>query len=123
MPAWPTVEGERVIERRYEVVSGQFKGSGSITACLMPAGFPLENDAVDFQVHARRCVATPGVGEPPYEYPPDTMKSIAEVMTNYAAIVTFKGTETVGGKRADRYAYQYKGTSMNGPPPRPATSG
>jgi hypothetical protein len=109
------LESERVIERRFEVVSGQFKGSGSTTACLVPASFPLENDAIDFQVHARRCVATPSIGAPPYEYPPDTMKSIADVMTNYAAIVTFKGTETVGGRRADRYAYQYEGMAVNAP--------
>lgn len=105
--------GERVIELRYETLTGKFKGSKSITACLVPAAFALESDAIDFQAHARRCVA--GVGGAPTEYPPDTMKAIASSMTNYAAIATFKGTETVAGKPADRYGYEYKSTYMNVP--------
>ena len=108
------VANERVIELRYEVVSGQFKGTKSITGCLVPASFPLESDAIDFQAHARRCVANAG-GGPPSEYPPATMKAIAEGMTNYAAIVTFKGAETVDGKPADRYGYEYKVSYMNIP--------
>ncbi len=108
------VAGERVIELRYEVVSGEFKGSNSITGCLVPAGFPLEKDAIDFQAHSRRCVSGTSA-ESPTEYPPATMKAIAEGMTNYAAIVTFKGTETVDGKPADRYGYEYKVNYMNIP--------
>jgi hypothetical protein len=105
---------DRVIELRYAVVSGQFKGTGSVTACLVPAEFPLESDAIDFQAHARRCVAQTA-GSPPMEYPKATMKAIADGMTNYAAIVTFKGTETVDGKRCDRYGYEYKSNYMNTP--------
>lgn len=108
------VAGDRVIELRYAVVSGQFKGSNSITGCLVPASFPLENDAIDFQAHARRCVSATDAA-PPTEYPPDIMKAIAEGMTNYAAIVNFKGTETVDGKPADRYGYEYTVTYMNTP--------
>lgn len=105
---------DRVIEMRYAIVSGPFKGSNSITGCLVPADFPLESDAIDFQAHARRCVASSG-GSAPAEYPRATMKAIAEGMTNYAAIVTFKGTETVDGKRCDRYGYEYKGSYINAP--------
>jgi len=108
------VASERVIELRYEMVSGQFKGTKSVTGCLVPASFPLESDAIDFQAHARRCVAGTG-GAPPTEYPPATMKAIAQGMTNYAASVTFKGAETVDGKPADRYGYEYKASYMNIP--------
>lgn len=108
------VGGEPVVEQRYEVVSGQFKGSKSVTGCLLPATFPLDKDAIDFQAHAKRCVANAGEGKP-NEYPPATMKAIADGMTNYAAIVTFKGTETVGGKPADRYGYEYKSNYINAP--------
>jgi hypothetical protein len=108
------VAGERVIELRYEVISGQFKGTKSVTGCLVPASFPLESDAIDFQAHARRCVAGTG-GTRPTEYPPATMKAIAEGMTNYAAIVSFKGAETVDGKPADHYGYEYKSSYMNIP--------
>jgi hypothetical protein len=59
-------------------------------------------------------VASSG-GSAPAEYPKATMKAIAEGMTNYAAIVTFKGTETVDGKRCDRYGYEYEGSYMNIP--------
>jgi hypothetical protein len=108
------VAGERNIEMRYEVISGQFKGSNSITGCLVPASFALDGDAIDFQAHARRCVG--GVlGTAPTEYPPATMKAIADGMTNYAAIVTFKGTEAVDGKPADRYGYAYKSSYKNIP--------
>jgi hypothetical protein len=106
------VAGERVIEMRYEVVSGQFKGTKSITGCLVPASFPLESDAIDFQAHARRCVGGTD-GAHATEYPPVTMKAIADGMTNYAAIVTFKGVETVDGKPADRYGYEYKSSFKN----------
>src|SRR5262245_1825730 len=51
------VAGERVIELRYRVVSGEFKGTESQTACLVPAAFALANDAIDFQIHSRRCAA------------------------------------------------------------------
>jgi hypothetical protein len=105
---------DRVIELRYAIVSGQFKGTSSVTGCLVPSDFALENDAIDFQAHARRCVASAG-GSAPSEYPRATMKAIASGMTDYAAIVTFKGTETVDGKRCDRYGYQYKGNYMNIP--------
>lgn len=105
---------DRNIEFRYAIVSGQFKGTSSVTACLVPADFALESDAIDFQSHARRCVATTGAGAPT-EYPSATMKAIAQGMTNYATIVTFKGTETVDGKRCDRYGYEYKGSYMNIP--------
>ena len=108
------VAGERVIELRYETVSGQFKGTKSVTGCLVPASFPLETDAIDFQAHARRCVAGTGEG-PPSEYPPATMKAIAEGMTNFAVIATFKGSETVGGKPADHYGYEYKASYKNIP--------
>ena len=108
------VAGERALELSYEIVSGQFKGTKSVTACLVPASFPLENDAIDFQGHARRCVANAGGGAPT-EYPEDTMKAIADGSTNYAKIVTFKGTETVNGKPADRYGYEYKSSYMNIP--------
>jgi hypothetical protein len=106
--------GERVVELRYEVISGQFKGSNSITGCLVPASFSLESDAIDFQAHARRCVAGTA-GTRPTEYPPATMKAIAEGLTNYAAIATFKGAETVDGKPADRYGYEYKSSYKNIP--------
>jgi hypothetical protein len=108
------VAGERVIELRYEAVTGQFTGTKSVTACLVPASFALESDAIDFQAHARRCVAAAD-DQPPTEYPPATMKAIAQGMTNYAAIVTFKGAETVNGKPADRYGYEYKASYMNIP--------
>jgi hypothetical protein len=106
---------ERVVELRYLVESGPFKDTASITACLVPADFPIESDALDFQMHARRCVAGVDGNAPPTEYPPSTMKAIAEGMTNYAAIVTFKGTETVDGRQADRYGYTYKGNVKNVP--------
>ena len=105
---------DRVIELRYAIVSGQFKGTNSITGCLVPADFPLENDAIDFQAHARRCAFSTG-DTAPTEYPAAAMKAVAESMTNYAAIVTFKGTETVDGKRCDRYGYEYKGYYINAP--------
>jgi hypothetical protein len=108
------VAGERALELSYEIVSGQFKGTKSVTACLVPASFPLENDAIDFQGNARRCVANAGGGAPT-EYPADTMKAIADGMNNYAKMVTFKGTETVNGKPADRYGYEYKSSYMNIP--------
>lgn len=108
------VAGERVIELSYEITSGQFKGTKSVTGCLVPAGFPLESDAIDFQAHARRCAASAGGGRPT-EYPAATMKAIAGGMTDYAAIATFKGTDTVDGKRADHYGYEYKSSYMNIP--------
>ena len=108
------VAGERVIELNYEIVSGQFKGTKSVTGCLVPASFPLESDAIDFQAHARRCVAAAG-GARATEYPAATMKAIASGMTDYAAIATFKGAETVNGKPADRYGYEYKASYMNIP--------
>ena len=58
------VPGEPVIELSYEAVSGQFKGTKSVTGCLVPVSFSLESDAIDFQAHARRCVATAGGGRP-----------------------------------------------------------
>jgi len=108
------VAGEPVIELSYEIVSGQFKGTKSVTGCLLPATFSLDNDAIDFQAHARRCVAA-APGAKPSEYPAATMKAIASGMTDYAAISTFKGTETVNGKPADRYGYEYKSSYMNIP--------
>src|SRR5262245_6477721 len=102
------VGGEAVVELSSNIVSGQFKGTKSVTACLLPSGFAMDRDAIDFQIHSRRCVAASGEVAP-YEYPPDTMKAIAQSMTNYAAIVVFKGTGTVNGKPADHYGYEYKG--------------
>jgi hypothetical protein len=43
------------------------------------------------------------------------MKAIAGSMTDYAAIATFKGSETVDGRPADRYGYEYKASYMNIP--------
>ena len=109
------VAGERVLEMRYRVLSGQFKDSQSMTACLVPAAFPLADDAIDFQIHARRCVAGTDGKTRPTEYPAATMKAISEGMNDYKALVTFKGTETVDGRQADRYGYTYKGNFMNIP--------
>jgi hypothetical protein len=105
---------DRWLELKYLVVSGQFKGTDSITGCLVPASFPLEMDAIDFQAHSRRCAAGTS-GSPVAEYPPDTMKAIASGIINYANMVTFKGTETVAGKSCDRYVYSYKTNYMNTP--------
>jgi hypothetical protein len=105
---------DRWLELKYLVVSGQFKGTESITGCLVPASFPLEMDAIDFQAHSRRCAAGAS-SSPVAEYPPDTMKAIASGIINYANMVTFKGTETVAGKSCDRYAYSYKTNYMNTP--------
>ena len=54
-------------------------------------------------------------GAAPTEYPAATMKAIAEGIMNYAALATFKGTETLDGKPVDHYGYQYKGSYMNIP--------
>ncbi len=105
---------DRVLELKSAIVSGQFKGTNSVTGCLVPADFALESDAIDFMAHAKRCVSGADGGAPT-EYPPTTMKAIAQGVTNYATIVTFKGTETVDGKRCDRYGYEYKGSYMNIP--------
>jgi hypothetical protein len=105
---------DRVIELAYKMLSGQFKGTNSTTTCLVPADFALESDAVDFMAHSRRC-ASSSDGGAVTEYPRETMKAIAQGMTNYAAIVSFKGTEAVAGKPCDRYAYEYKGHYMNVP--------
>lgn len=109
------VAGERVLEMRYRVLSGQYKETQSMTACLVPAAFPLADDAIDFQIHARRCVAGTDARTRPSEYPRATMKAIAQGMNNYKALVTFKGTETVDGRQADRYGYTYKGNFKNVP--------
>ena len=105
---------DRVIELRYDMLSGQFKGTTSTTTCLVPADFALESNAIGFQAHARRCAASSGGGAVG-EYPRATMKAIAQGMTDYPSIVTFKGTETVNGKACDRYGYEYKGSYMNIP--------
>lgn len=105
---------DRVIELGYNMISGQFKGTNSTTTCLVPADFTLENDALDYLAHSRRC-ASSSDGGAVSEYPRETMKALAQGMTNYAAIVTFKGTETVNGKACDRYGYEYKGSYMNIP--------
>lgn len=109
------VAGERVLEMRYRALSGQFKDTQSLTSCLVPATFPLADDALDFQIHARRCVAGTDGSARPTEYPRATMKAIAQGLNNYAAMVTFKGTETVDGRPADRYGYTYKGNFKNVP--------
>jgi hypothetical protein len=109
------VGGDRVLEMRYRVLSGQFKDTQSMTACLVPAAFPLADDAIDFMIHARRCVAATDAKERPTEYPAATMKAIAQGMNDYSALVTFKGTETVDGRQADRYGYTYKGNFKNAP--------
>jgi hypothetical protein len=109
------VAGERVLEMRYRALTGEFKDSQAITACLVPAAFPLEHDAIDFQIHARRCVGGTDAATAPAEYPRATMKAIAQGMNDYRALVTFKGTETVDGRQADRYGYTYKGNFKNVP--------
>lgn len=109
------VAGERVIELRYRALSGEFAGTQSLTACLVPAAFPLADDALDFQIHARRCVAGTDAKTKPTEYPAATMKAIAQGMNDYRALVTWKGTETVDGRQADRYGYTYKGNFRNVP--------
>jgi hypothetical protein len=43
------------------------------------------------------------------------MKAILEGGTNYAKLVSFKGTETVDGRAADHYAYAYATNFMNIP--------
>ena len=105
--------GERVFESRYEVMSGQYKGATSVTACLVPAAFSVDDDAIDYMGHARRCVA--GDATSHFEFPADSMKAVAEGRTNYAAVVTFKGTETIGGRPTDHYVYQRKTDHMNAP--------
>jgi hypothetical protein len=109
------VGGERVIEMRYRVLSGQFKDTQAMTACLVPASFPLADDAIDFMIHSRRCAAGVDPAVAPTEYPPDTMRAIAQGMNDYTAMVTFKGTETIDGRPADRYGYTYKGNFKNVP--------
>ena len=108
------VAGEPVVESSYEALTGQFKGSRSVTGCLLPASFSVENDVIDFQSHARRCLGGTD-GAHSTEYPAAAMKAISEGASNYAPMVTFKGTETVDGKPADRYAYQYKSSYKNIP--------
>jgi len=105
---------DRRIELHYAVVSGQFKGTDSVTACLVPASFALEQDAIDFQAHARRCAASSGGGKAT-EFPAATMKAIASGMIDYASLVVFKGTETVDGRACDHYTYAYKTSIMNKP--------
>jgi hypothetical protein len=105
---------DRWIELHYTVVSGQFKGTDSVTACLVPASFALEQDAIDFQAHARRCAANSGGGKAT-EFPADTMRAIASGMIDYASLVVFKGTEKVDGRACDHYTYAYKTSIMNKP--------
>ncbi len=110
----PDQKGEAWLETGMAIVSGQFKGTSSVTSCLMPAAFPLESDAIDFQGHARRCVASTGGGQP-IEYPASTIKAILDGGTNYAKLVSFKGTETVDGRTADHYTYADATNFMNVP--------
>jgi hypothetical protein len=105
---------DRWIELHYAVVSGQFKGTDSVTACLVPASFALDQDAIDFQAHARRCAANSGGGKAT-EYPADTMKAIASGVINYASLVVFKGPDKIDGRACDHYTYAYKTTIMNKP--------
>jgi hypothetical protein len=105
------------LELKYQAVSGQFKGTMSVTGCLLPATFPLDRDAIDFQAHAKRCAAySASPGAPVMavtEYPAATMKAIASGVISYGSIVTFKGTEMVDGRSCDRYGYAFKTNYMN----------
>lgn len=106
--------GDRWVETRYAVTSGQFKGTNSIMSYLVNASFPFEKDAIDFTRGAKRCVSQMGAGEPT-ETQPDVVKAIAANGFDYAAIVTFKGTETIAGRECDHYAYVYKSSYPNAP--------
>jgi hypothetical protein len=110
----PDQGGDRWIENVYEITAGQYKGSNSVTSCLIGPSMVLEKELIDHLKYSRRC-ASQTRGTEATEYPPDTVKAISSGTTFYAEMVVFKGTETVEGKPCDRYSYSYKSNYMNIP--------
>lgn len=106
--------GDRWVETGYAVTSGQFKGTSSVMSYLVSSSFPFDKDGIDFIRGAKRCVAQVG-GNEPTEEQPDMVKALATNGFDYAAIVSFKGTETVAGKECDHYTFFHKTNYPNAP--------
>jgi hypothetical protein len=66
-------------------------------------GFALDRQLIDYM--AGITAGTVASGENRAELDADTIKAIIEHAQRYEPAATFKGTETVDGKKADRYAY------------------
>jgi hypothetical protein len=110
----PDQGGSPWIENVYEITAGQFKGTNSVTSCLIGPSMVLEKALIDHLRYAKRC-ASQVRGHEATEYPAETIKAIASGVNDYAAMVVFKGTETAEGKPCDRYSYSYKANYMNIP--------
>jgi len=67
-------------------------------------GFPLDRQLIDYMAQIESGSIVSGDGEP-MVLDAATIAAIIDSSTRYEPVATFKGTETVGGKQADRYGY------------------
>ncbi|MEA2491671.1 MAG: hypothetical protein QOH21_3463 [Acidobacteriota bacterium] len=70
----------------------------------MKSGFALDRQLIDYMSQIVEASAVSGEGEP-IVLDANTVNSIVTHSPRYEPVVTFKGTETVAGREADRYAY------------------
>lgn len=81
----------------------------------LPAGYAIDRELIDFMAHAVAGRSASGGGEP-QELDPATVEIMAKASPAYGSSATFKGTETVGGRKCDRYGYTIE--RHVGPPTR-----
>ena len=99
-------DGRVVFETRYEMKKGQFAGTKGLTRSVMRPDFPMETEGLSFARWVEKQAYSTPDGEMT-ESDPEMTQAAAAGMTDFGAIVVFKGTETVDGKVCDRYAYSY----------------
>ncbi|MBV8544488.1 MAG: hypothetical protein JO093_23935 [Acidobacteria bacterium] len=78
----------------------------ALTRYTMKSGFDADRDLLDY---GQSIVAgAGGDADTQTAFDANTVKLIAENMPAYGLAVTFKGSEVVDGKKADRYSYSIK---------------
>ena len=99
-------DGHVVFERRSEYKTGKFKGTKFVNRHVMKSGFPMEMEGLSYERWVEKLQV--GMGDGPLnENDAETVNNIASGGVDYGAIAVFKGTETIGGKACDHYAYSY----------------
>ena len=102
----PDEDGRVVLETSFEITSGQFKGTKSVSRSVMKAGFLFETEGLSYMRWVEKLKSTGGEGQE-FEMDAETVRIVAADALDYGALVAFKGTETVDGKACDRYAWSY----------------
>src|SRR5262249_55656987 len=103
----PDDKGQQRLRLRTDFTSGANKGTWSVSEYRFPAGYALEEDALDYG-RATESMTLQSKGSKKTRMTADMLQAMVKDMPDYSKSAVFVSTEKVKGLACDHYTYTEK---------------